>query len=116
MFITNLRITKSNVRKLAEAGLSRWKIENQGFNHQKTKQYYIEHLNSHNYTAMKNHYLSVQITDILVQLYKSGLKLLKIVKKTAKEKSSNLLQMFCRHKLTEEDLATLEKPIQVRLI
>ena len=36
--------------------------------------------------------------------------------KTAKEKSSNLLQMFCEHKLTEEDLATLEKPIQVRLI
>jgi|GEM_PF-3701906 len=73
-------------------------------------------INSHDYTAMKYHYLLVQITDILVQLYKTGLKLLKLVKKTAKEKSSSLLQMFCGHKLTEEDQATLEKPTQVRII
>lgn len=41
----------------------RWKIDNQGFNHQKTKLYHIEHVNSYHYTAMKNHYLLVQISD-----------------------------------------------------
>lgn len=115
VFITNFRVTKSNVQALAKSGRSRWKIENQGFNHQKTKQYHIEHVNSHNYKAMKNHYLLVQITDILVQLYKNGLKIFKELKKTAKEKSSVLLETFRRQKLTEEDQATLEKTIQVRL-
>jgi Transposase domain (DUF772). len=115
VFITNFRVTKNNVKALVASGRSRWKIENQGFNYQKTKQYHIEHLNSHNYKAMKNHYLLVQITDVLLQLYRNGLKILKKVKKTAKEKSSNLLETFRRQTLTNEDLETLEKPIQVRL-
>ncbi len=34
-------------------GRSRWKIENQDFNNQKTKKYNIEHDNSLNYNAMK---------------------------------------------------------------
>ena len=95
-------------------GRSRWKIENEGFNQQKNLRYHIEHANSHNYTAIKNYYLLVQITDIIMQLYESGTTILKAIKKTAKEKSSNLLEAIRTRRLTEEDLAALEKPIQVR--
>ena len=46
------------------------------------------------FIEMTNHYLLVQITDILVQHYKNRLKILKNVKKTEKEKSSSLYKCF----------------------
>ncbi|MCJ7841114.1 hypothetical protein MUB24_09430 [Lederbergia sp. NSJ-179] len=114
LFITDIRITKRNAEKLVQAGRSRWKIENEGFNHQKNGWHNIEHVNSHNYTAMKNHYLLVQIADILVQLYLNGAKILKGLKKSAKEKSSDLLEAIRSRTLTDEDLHQLRKPMQVR--
>ncbi|WP_227935272.1 hypothetical protein [Alkalihalobacillus deserti] len=114
VFITDLKITKKNAERLIVAGRSRWKIENQGFNQQKNIRYQIEHANSHNYTAMKNHYLLVQIKNIIIQLYEKGSIVFKTLKKTAKEKSSNLLEAIRSRKITDEDLATLAKPIQVR--
>jgi hypothetical protein len=114
VFITDLKITKKNAERLIAAGRSRWKIENQGFNQQKNIPYDIEHANSHNYTAMKNHYLLVQITDIIRQLYENGSTVFKKLKKTAKEKSSNLLEAIRTRRITEEDITALEKPLQVR--
>ncbi|MEK5266587.1 transposase family protein [Weizmannia sp. FSL W8-0401] len=114
VFITDIKITKKNVERLIAAGRSRWKIENQGFNEQKNNRYNIEHANSQNYTAMKNHYLLVQITDIIRQLFEKGSSILKALKKTAKEKSSNLLEAFRTRILTDEDFTHLSKPIQVR--
>ncbi|QJE32212.1 transposase, partial [Heyndrickxia coagulans] len=40
--------------------------------------------------------------------------ILKALKKTAKEKSSNLLESFRTRILTDEDFTHLSKPIQVR--
>lgn len=114
LFITDLKITKRNGERLISVGRSRWKIENQGFNNQKNISYHIEHANSHNYTAMKNHYLLTQITDILVQLFKNGFKMLRDMKKTAKEISSNLLEAIRTRRLTDEDITLLVKPSQVR--
>ncbi|MCB5936363.1 hypothetical protein LJB62_15870, partial [Bacillus sp. DFI.2.34] len=34
-FITDIKITKNNAKKLMNAGRSRWRIENEGFNRQK---------------------------------------------------------------------------------
>jgi hypothetical protein len=102
------------VERLITAGRSRWKIENQGFNEQKNNRYDIEHANSRNYTAMKNHYLLVQITDIIRQLYEKGSSILKALKKTEKEKSSSLLRSFRTRILTDENFTHLSKPIQVR--
>ena len=68
-WITNLEINKRNLEELIQAGRWRWKIENEGFNNQKNGLYRIEHLNSRNSNAMKNHYLITQIADILMQLY-----------------------------------------------
>jgi hypothetical protein len=114
LFITNIKVTKRNAERLIAAGRSRWKIENQGFNNQKNIRYHIEHANSHNYTAMKNHYLLTQIADILVQLYENGSKILRELKKAAKEISSNLLEAIRTRTLTDEDIALLAKPIQIR--
>ena len=113
-FITNIRVTKKSAKELVRSGRSRWKIENEGFNHQKNIRYHIEHANSHDYIAMKNHYLLTQITDILMQLYENGSSILKKVKKTAKEISSNLLEAIRTRKLTDEDTSIMMKPIQVR--
>lgn len=113
-FITNIRVTKRNARKLVSAGRSRWKIENQGFNHQKNIRYHIEHASSHNYAAMKNHYLLTQIADIIMQLFESGSNVFKHFKKTAKEISSILLEAIRTRKITDEDIQQLAKPIQVR--
>jgi hypothetical protein len=113
-FITNITITKKNARKLVSAGRSRWKIENEGFNKQKNIRYYIEHAASQDYTAMKNHYILTQITDIIVQLFENGSNMLRNMKNTAKEISSNLLESIRTRLLTTEDIIKAVKPIQVR--
>lgn len=114
LFLTDFKITKRNAQRLIAAGRSRWKIENQGFNNQKNIRYHIEHANSQNYRAMKNHYLLTQITDILMQLYVNGFKLLREFRKTAKEISSNLLEAVRSRTLTDEDIDQLVKTIQIR--
>lgn len=68
-WISSLELTGKNLEEMIYAGRGRWKIENEGFNNQKNGIYRIEHLNSRNSNAMKNHYLLTQISDILMQLY-----------------------------------------------
>ena len=45
----------------------RWRIENEGFNTQKKHGYYLEHLYSQNYWALKNHYYLIQTGHMLGQ-------------------------------------------------
>ena len=104
VFITNMKVNKNNAEWLVSVGRSRWKIENQGFNQQKNTRYFIEHPNSHQYQAMKNHYLLIQIADMLMQLYEKGSSVWKQLKKTAKEKSSNLLEAIRGRTVTDEDV------------
>jgi hypothetical protein len=115
VFITNIKLTSENIYRVVMGGQSRWKIENAGFNYQKNDRYHIEHQNSWNYNAQKNHYLMVQITDILMQLHEKAAVLFKKIKKTIKEKSSVLLEAIRTRKITEEDLVYIAKPIQIRL-
>lgn len=82
----------------------RWKIENEGFNTQKNLRYDLEHANSQDANALKNHYLITQIADIFRQLYVYR-ELKKIgIKKTEKNISSDLLASFGRQ-LTREDIS-----------
>lgn len=113
-FITNLVINKKNVNLLVHVGRSRWKIENEGFNNQKKIRYAIEHVNCECYQAMKNHYLLTQIADILMQLFENGAKLLKFLKKTAKEMSSNLFEAIRSRRITDEDTSLWNRNYQVR--
>jgi hypothetical protein len=115
VFITDIRITKRNAEKIVDFGRSRWKIENEGFNNQKTKKYYIEHANSLNYNAMKNHYLITQLADILRQLFEKGVDKIRDLNKGIKEISSSLLESFRTRSLTNaEDILNKTKRMQIR--
>lgn len=103
-WITNMEINRKNLEELEEAGRGRWKIENEGFNNQKNGIYRIEHLNSRNSNAMKNHYLLTQIADILMQLYLAWCPLIREIKQSIKNTSSRLLESFRRQTVTDEDV------------
>jgi hypothetical protein len=104
VFVTDLNITKNNVNDVIEAGRSRWKIENEGFNNQKNVSYDLEHACCLDYNAMKNHYLLIQISDILKQIFENGSEVLKNLKLGKKNISSKLKHSFSREPLTVEDI------------
>ena len=66
MWITDLTIKRDPVcvLELISLGRGRWCIENQGFNRQKRWENLLEHLCSWNDTALKNHYMLIQLADI----------------------------------------------------
>ena len=104
-WVTNLELTKRNLEEMIFVGRGRWKIENEGFNNQKNGIYRIEHLNSKNSNAMKNHYLLTQISDILMQLYLAWNPYIKELKQTIKNTSSGLLESFRGLTVTDEDVS-----------
>lgn len=104
-WVTNLELTKRNLEEMILAGRDRWKIEKEGFNNQKNGIYRIEHLNSKNRNAMKNHYLFTQISDVLMQLYLAWNPYIKELKQTIKNTSSGLLESFRRLTVTDEDVS-----------
>lgn len=115
-WITDIELTNRNIEEMAKCGRKRWKIENEGFNIQKNILYKIEHLNSKNPNAMKNHYLLTQITDILMQLYLAGTKVLKELKQSIKNTSSRLLETFRRAIVTDEDVSYIKKYTTVHFV
>lgn len=87
-YITNLNVTNNNIEEIVRMGRKRWKIENEGFNEQKNGTYNISHLCSRNDTALKIHYLLIQIAHIIRQLIENGSITLREMKiKTKKEVS-----------------------------
>jgi hypothetical protein len=116
LYITNLEIKKNKVEEIIAAGRSRWKIENEGFKNQKCIKNNIEHQCCEDYTAMKNHYLLVQIAEILRQLFEQGYELIRSLKAGIKEISSRLLESFRRELITVEDINKLNKRIQIRYL
>ena len=103
-WITSIEITKSNAKKIVNAGRNRWKIENQGFNRQKHWQGNIEHACSFNERAQKNHYLLEQIADFMKQLYEHFFLEKNGIKKLQKNISSELLASFGRQLTETEDI------------
>ena len=108
-WITDIELNAKNLKEMIEAGRGRWKIENEGFNNQKNGIYEIEHLNSRNATAMKNHYLLTQIADIIMQLYLAWNPMRKAVGLSIKNTSSLLLESFRRLTITDEDVSYCER-------
>ena len=105
-WITSIEITKSNAKRIVNAGRNRWKIENQGFNRQKHWQGNIEHACSFNERAQKNHYLLEQIADFMKQLYEHFFLEKNGIKKLQKNISSELLASFGRQLTETEDINT----------
>lgn len=108
-WITDIELDNRNIEEMVRHARNRWKIENEGFNNQKNGLYRIEHLNSRNPNAMKNHYLLTQIADILMQLYLAGNKILKELKQAKKNTSSRLLETFRWSTVSEEDVFYIQK-------
>lgn len=115
LWVKNIKVTERNLEELILAGRKRWKIENEGFNNQKNGIYKIEHLNSRNTNAMKNHYLLTQIADILMQLYLACNKLVKSIGQSIKNTSSRLLESFRRQPITNEDVSHIFRYTTVHL-
>lgn len=105
-WITSIKITKNNAKKIVSAGRDRWKIENQGFNRQKHWQGNIEHAYSWNERAQKNHYLMEQIADFMKQLYEHFYLKKNEIKKMQKNISSELLSSFAQQPTKTEDIDT----------
>lgn len=114
-WITNIEISNRNILELIKTARGRWKIENEGFNNQKCGIYKIEHLNSRNNNAMKNHYLLTQISDILMQLYLVSDKVKRELKESIKNTSSMLLECFRRQLITKEDVQETRRYTKVYL-
>lgn len=114
-WITDIELTDRNIEEMVETARGRWHIENEGFNNQKNGLYRIEHLNSRNCNAMKNHYLLTQIADILMQLYIAWNPLVKEINQSIKNTSSRLLESFRRHQITDEDVLYITRYTTVYL-
>lgn len=114
-WVTSIELTKRNIEEMVLAGRGRWKIENEGFNNQKNGLYRIEHLNSKNSNAMKNHYLLTQISDILMQLYLAWNPYIRELKQTIKNTSSGLLESFRGLTVTKEDVSYISRYTTVHL-
>lgn len=114
-WITNIELTDRNLEEMIEAGRGRWKIENEGFNNQKNGIYDIEHLNSRNSNAMKNHYLLTQIADIVMQLYLAWSPLIRETDQSIKNTSSRLLESFRSKTVTDEDVLYIQRYTTVYL-
>lgn len=114
-WITSIEVTKRNLEEMILAGRGRWKIENEGFNNQKNGIYGIEHLNSHDSRAMKNHYLLTQIADIIMQLYLAWNPAVRETGQSIKNTSSRLLESFRRQTVTDEDVLYIQRYTTVYL-
>ena len=115
VWMTDLKLTKKKIIKIAKGGRLRWKIENEGFNIQKNGGFNLEHPYSQDETAMKNYYLILQIAHILSQLVEKG-NLLKANVKKALGSISNLFDQLLEDLRTKSISSNFSsKRIQIRL-
>lgn len=113
VFLTDLPASKKNTAQLVEAGRRRWKIENEGFNAQKKHGYYLEHLFSKNYQAIKNHYYLIQIGHMISQIMEAWKKLWKKAGLDLAEKHNRIWESFRNIRLCEHS-EEIGKKFQMR--
>ena len=106
MYMTDLSITNKNIENTVEVGRSRWKIENEGFNIQKNRTFDIGHLYSKNSTAIKVHYILIQMTHIVRQLLEKGSKNIKELKLKIKEISQFIVKELISNTTQNLDIST----------
>jgi hypothetical protein len=117
-WVTNCRVSCKNVTTLSnDGGRMRWKIENEGFNVQKTGGYELEHAYTNDPTSAKVFYLLLQIAHLLAQLlYKAT-----VLKKdfleglgSAKNLAFRLLEAWRNVHMDQADItALLQKRFQI---
>lgn len=110
VYITDLPVRNQNIEETINVGRNRWKIENKGFNIQKNGMFDIGHLYSKNQTAIKVHYLLIQIAHMLRQMLENGIKEIKDLHLKIKEVSQKIKEELTS---TITNL-TVHKKIQLR--
>lgn len=113
LFLTNLAISKKNIKSVIQRGRWRWKIENEGFNTQKKQGYYLEHRYSKDYQAMKNHYYLIQIGHMISQIIEAWKALWKNINQSRAQKHQRLLDAWKTERLSEY-IGELERRCQIR--
>ena len=114
-FLTDLPVTRKNVAGLTERRRMRWRIENEGFNAQKNHGYYLEHLYSRNYQALKNHYYLIQIGHVIGQFPEAWERTWKKVKQSMEQKYKRMLESM-KELLLEEYKEEPDQKMQIRFI
>jgi len=66
LWVTNLAITKENVRKIVQGGRARWKIENETFNTLKNQGYNFEHNYGHGNKTLSNVLAGLMLLAFLI--------------------------------------------------
>lgn len=115
VWATDLPVHERNHEELANrGGRVRWKIENQGFNIQKTNGYELQHAYSEDERAMKVFYLLLQIAHLISQLMEKGL----LAKRLPKEIGSlrNIARLLLEElRCVEPDVPRLQQGLARRI-
>ena len=114
VFLTNLPLSHRNARETAFFGRRRWKIENEGFNAQKNHGFFLSHLFSRNYQAMKNHYYLIQIGHMIAQIMDAWESLWKGIRQSKEQKHKRILESWKTQRISDCDLETPSR-FQIRL-
>lgn len=112
-FLTNLSVSQKNVEGVVKQGRMRWKIENEGFNTQKRKGYYLEHQYSKSYQAQKCHYYLIQIGHMISQVLEAWGKLWEKTRQSREQKHRRILESFKSVRI-KEAIGEEERKMQVR--
>lgn len=112
-WLTSFVVTQRNVREIARAGRLRWKIENEGFNEQKSG-YAMEHFcNCNDFNVMFCLYLILQIAHMFMQLLAKS-NLLDEPAQVLKHLAFLLLESLRNHALPEAVPNQSLAPMQIR--
>jgi len=118
-WVSNFTVKATNVLALAnQGGRLRWKIENEGFNTQKTGGYGLEHAYTQNEQGMKVYYFILQMACIIQQLIDKGSLLRKAFPKgfgSAKNLARHLLEDWRNRPISPDHYRSLcQSNIQIR--
>ncbi len=111
VWLTTLPVRRDNYIAIMKGGRSRWTIENQGFNMQKTGGYNLEHTYSKDTVGIKNFYLVMQIAHTINQLMEKGNLLSKVVRsalQSIKNIATQLLEELRTKHINNISLGTLK--------
>ena len=112
VYLTDIRITESNVAEIVQAGRLRWKIENEGFNTQKNLGYNLQHKYSRvSWRAAKNYYQCLQIGHLINQLLELSSKFKELLKgkMTIKHLWKFLIGFLIFGEVDDEKIALLQQ-------
>lgn len=111
VYLTDFEVSQKNVRELCQAGRTRWRIENEGFNTQKNQGYALKHKFSRkNLHAAKNYHQCMNIAHIINQLMQLSISFQRLLvnKNTLKEIWNDLKSVLKMRELDQEILQIIK--------